>query len=98
MNIANPFALINKYKENAPVDVKLLIKELGLKFSEVNYGHEISGAIEKSGDDTYVITVNSRDSDTRKRFTMAHELGHYILHRDKIGDGIKEDRMYRAIS
>lgn len=98
MNITNPFALINEYKENAPVEVKSLIKALGLKFYEANYSNEISGAIEKSDDGTYVITVNRNDSETRKRFTMAHELGHYILHRDKIGDGIKEDRMYRAIT
>lgn len=32
----------------------------------------------------YEIYINSKDSGTRQRFSLAHELAHYILHRDKI--------------
>jgi Zn-dependent peptidase ImmA (M78 family) len=96
MTIINPFEIINQYREKAPVDVKAILKKLGIKVHEVDLGKSISGAIEKSRGGVYTISVNSADSLTRKRFTMAHELGHYMLHRDKIGDGITDNRMYRA--
>jgi Zn-dependent peptidase ImmA (M78 family) len=54
--------------------------------------------IERRGDGGYLITVNAIDSLTRQRFTTAHELGHYMLHRDRIGDGIADDRAYRSTS
>ena len=28
--------------------------------------------------------------------TAAHELGHYVYHRDRIGDGIYDDAAYRS--
>lgn len=42
---------------------------------------EISGALRKEGD-KWVIYVNSTDSERRKLFTIAHELGHYFVHKD----------------
>ena len=44
----------------------------------------------------YVITVNENHSKVRQRFTIAHEIGHYILHRNKIGDGITDNKLYRS--
>lgn len=41
------------------------------------------GEIRRSGDE-YQILVLGSDHYYRKRFTMAHEFGHYILHKDKI--------------
>lgn len=32
----------------------------------------------------YEIYINSKEPGTRQRFSIAHELAHYILHRDKI--------------
>jgi len=43
-----------------------------------------------------VVLVNASDILTRRRFTMAHELGHFILHRDLIGDGLDDDQLYRS--
>lgn len=34
--------------------------------------------------DKYNILVHSGDPDNRKRFTLAHELGHFFLHKDVI--------------
>lgn len=47
-------------------------------------------------DDEFTISVNSSHSETRKRFTIAHEIAHYVLHRDQIGDGITDDALYRS--
>src|SRR5205823_4215324 len=35
------------------------------------------------------IVVNKDDPSTRQRFTIAHELGHYILHQDYVKDESK---------
>ena len=46
--------------------------------------------------DSFLITISARDPSTRKRFTLAHELGHYMLHRHLVGDGMYDDRAYRS--
>lgn len=51
--------------------------------------------LERVGD-TFLITVAANDPLTRQRFTLAHELGHYMLHRTLIGDGLDDDRAYRS--
>ncbi len=92
----NIFALITEYKQNAPVDVEGLIEELGIKLKKCPLAADISGMIECSDKKEYSITVNDTDSPFRQRFTMAHELGHYILHRSILGEGITDNRMYRS--
>ena len=76
----------------APVDpVKIAsmegIKVLNAKFSE----DDMSGMISKNGDEL-IILVNYKEYPHRKRFTIAHELGHYFLHLNKDGEFI--DRSY----
>lgn len=49
--------------------------------------NDVSGFIRKNNDKIY-ICVNSLDNPRRKRFTIAHELGHYFRHREEIdGEG-----------
>lgn len=51
--------------------------------------YEMSGALRKEGED-WVIYVNKSDSSQRKLFTIAHELGHFFVHkkeRDEFIDG-----------
>lgn len=55
----------------------------------------ISGAIQRRNNG-FVIRINRSHSANRQRFTMAHELAHYLLHRDEIGDGIQDDMLYRS--
>lgn len=63
-----------------PVNVSNIIKKLGLIHKEHDLGANVSGVlyIEKG---TGIIGYNSGESPERRRFTLAHELGHYILHR-----------------
>ena len=86
--------IVAAHLTSAPVDVIEIVSALGLELAYENMG-ELSGKIEKSGD-TFKITVNMKDIPVRQRFTIAHEIGHYILHRDMIGDGITDDAMYRS--
>ncbi|WP_198152587.1 ImmA/IrrE family metallo-endopeptidase [Tsuneonella dongtanensis] len=56
----------------------------------------ISGEITRAPDGTYTIRVNRHDPKRRQRFTVAHELAHFLLHRDQIGNGIQDDKLYRS--
>ncbi|RBI67053.1 hypothetical protein DQW77_17790 [Roseovarius sp. TE539] len=62
--------------------------------------HEISGKIQKDttrgGESGFAIFVNSGHPAVRRRFTIAHEIAHYVLHERKIGDGIFDDALYRS--
>jgi hypothetical protein len=55
---------------------------LGISVDYVPLHENISGYL-KSIDNEWTIGVNSSHHPNRQRFTLAHELGHYFLHRDK---------------
>lgn len=64
-----------------PLDIEALIKVLGIKLKKEPMEGDNSGSLKHLGD-CWLITVNSLHHPTRQRFTMAHELAHYILHRN----------------
>lgn len=87
--------IIDRFQRTYPVDIRDMARALGLRIKEQELPDNISGKIERDWGDSYLITVNSRHSETRKRFTIAHEIAHYVLHRDLIGDGIVDNALYR---
>lgn len=61
------------------VDPVKLADQLGIIVQEVEFNDsDISGILSHEGD-KYTISINMYDSYERKRFTVAHELGHYWL-------------------
>jgi Zn-dependent peptidase ImmA (M78 family) len=63
-----------------PVDPVRIAKELGVEVLGVSFKKDVSGAlVKKEGETDPTILLNKEDGRTRKRFTCAHELGHYIL-------------------
>jgi Zn-dependent peptidase ImmA (M78 family) len=42
------------------------------------------------------IFVNANHPETRRRFTIAHEIAHAVLHPHLIGDGITDDALLRS--
>jgi Zn-dependent peptidase ImmA (M78 family) len=88
--------IVNHFREFIPVDVEGLALALGIRVNKVYLQDDLSGLIQNVGDDRFEISVNARHSDTRQRFTVAHELGHYVLHRFLIGDGNADDCAYRS--
>jgi Zn-dependent peptidase ImmA (M78 family) len=48
------------------------------------------------GPSGYAIFVNYTHPRGRQRFTIAHEIAHFVLHRDLIGDGVEDDALYRS--
>jgi len=64
-----------------PIDVEQIAKNLNINIVYENYDGELSGVLIRNEDKgEYVIGVNDRHSDKRKRFTIAHEIGHFLLH------------------
>jgi Zn-dependent peptidase ImmA (M78 family) len=97
---AEIWAVIAPYLQTAPVNVNAIAGDLGLGIFESDLGQGISGALVR--DSTYetqsgfVIFVNSEEAYVRQRFTAAHEIGHFVLHRDKIGQRIEDNYLLRA--
>ena len=61
-----------------PVDPIVIAKRLGLHVFEGRLNSDVSALIQKEvGEDARII-LNERDSVVRRRFSCAHELGHYI--------------------
>jgi Zn-dependent peptidase ImmA (M78 family) len=70
--------LTDECYDNHQLQLNVVLKKLGLLFAEAEFvDPAISGMIyAKNG--VYTVYVNRRHSQTRKRFTAAHEVGHYI--------------------
>ena len=74
--------LTNQSLSVLPVDVEKIALGIGLKVVDFPFQEEISGVlvIDENG---ATIGYNPNESNVRKRFSIAHELGHYILHANK---------------
>ena len=88
---------IRKFQKKAPVRIFTLARELGLElYTTDEFPKDISGRIDREEDGTYVIFTNEDHHLNRRRFTVAHEIAHYVLHRDLIEGGIVDDTLYRS--
>jgi Zn-dependent peptidase ImmA (M78 family) len=95
-NATNPMSIAASFFHTAPVDLEKMAGALGLSVNmNAKLPADVSGSIIRS-DRSYRIDVNSTHSFNRKRFTLAHEIAHYLLHRDLIGDGIQDNALYRS--
>jgi Zn-dependent peptidase ImmA (M78 family) len=92
----DPMQVIEQHWNSSPVPIDTIIKEIGLKLDREVLDDNVSGFIERKADGSYRIVVNAFHPETRQRFTAAHELGHYVYHRDLLGDGVGDNRAYRA--
>lgn len=64
-----------------PLDVRSLAEVLGLVLDARPMEEHMSGFLEKLNG-RWTLGVNSLHHRNRQRFTIAHEIGHYFLHRD----------------
>lgn len=80
-----------------PVHVVPIAEKFGIKvFKNRDFPDDLSGLIKKVESGKYEIHVNGNHRITRQRFTMAHELAHFLLHKNEIGDGVTDDYLYRS--
>lgn len=89
-----------RFRSAAPVNITGLAKALGLAVRQVDLGPQIAGEIfpdlYRGGPSGYTIRVNASDSPRQKRLTVAHEIAHFLRHRDRIRNKLVDDRMYRS--
>lgn len=68
-------------------DVTKIAQENGIEVFEVVFSESgIDGMIKNENGRT-AIYVNKTNPEVRKRFTIAHEIGHYVLHHSDIDSG-----------
>jgi Zn-dependent peptidase ImmA (M78 family) len=65
-----------------PVPVEQLAIFKGAEVHYEPFSGELSGMVHRQTNGKAVIGVNALQSPTRQRFTIAHELGHLILHQN----------------
>lgn len=77
----------------APVDVRRIAKSCGAVIKEDDLGEGVSGILLRTKNNTPVIGVAKDQAPVRRRFTIAHELAHLLLHD---GKEVHVDRLYRV--
>lgn len=70
-----------KYRNQFPVPLISMANDMGISVYQTDkLPNSVSGLIAKE-DDGFFIYVNNNHPITRKRFTIAHELAHFIKHK-----------------
>lgn len=85
------------YKDDR-LDIEKLIL-LSMKDIEIKYvtlDNNISGSLSREGN-KWIIKINKGHSENRKRFTLGHELAHYILHKSE-SENFIDTIFFRGIS
>lgn len=91
--------IIRRYTATAPVNIVGLADALLITVRQEDLGAdsgEIIRDIDRGGFSGYSIIVNATHAPVRKRFTAAHEVAHFLLHRDRITNRLRDDQMYRS--
>lgn len=89
---------LDRFKGEIPVRLGALASALGLEVFKSTLNPGISGLIEPSSTASsgYRIKINRHEIVERQRFTLAHEIAHFLLHRFEIGKGVVDDTLYRS--
>lgn len=90
--------ILEQFTQQEPVKLAALADALGLLVFKSSLKPDISGLIEPSNSSPsgFQIRINRHEMPERQRFTLAHEISHFLLHRDKIGGGVIDNVMYRS--
>lgn len=88
---------IDDYLSEYPVKLGEIAKRLGVKVLLSTLPRGTSGQFGQENGD-FVIRINRHEAKHRQRFTLAHELAHFLLHRDRIvaEGGWSENVLLRA--
>ena len=81
---------------SVPVDVNGIAATVGLKIVYEDFTEDISGLL-ITRESTGVIGVHSRHALVRQRFTIAHEIGHFVLrHHSQSGEHVHIDEGWKV--
>ncbi|EIK71330.1 protein of unknown function, DUF955 family [Pseudomonas synxantha BG33R] len=87
--------IILQHQASFPVAVGAIAKDFGITVMKSTMPGSISGEI-REAEGKVTIKVNRHDVKERQRFTIAHEIAHFLLHRDRLANGITDDVLYRS--
>ena len=75
-----------------PIDVENIADQLGLSVIYDDLGPDVSGLLVTNTDGAHIF-VQAHDHENRQRFTVAHEIAHFILrHQFESGKHVHVDR------
>jgi Zn-dependent peptidase ImmA (M78 family) len=93
--------------DKIPVDPARVAHALGIEVIDAYLDPDVAGAIRRDNTGRTRIYLNAEDHPNRKRFTCAHEIGHFVKHRQEDDDfeyvdyragaasmGVDEDERY----
>ncbi|MCL1891992.1 MAG: ImmA/IrrE family metallo-endopeptidase [Alphaproteobacteria bacterium] len=88
MSVSEIWAKAKELKiKTDPLDIASVVEKIfGIKLIKKDLGKSASGFLEQI-DNQWCIYINQYESEQRQRFTIAHELGHYVKHREKYANG-----------
>jgi Zn-dependent peptidase ImmA (M78 family) len=89
-------ALFAPHMQAPPVDVLACAKAVGLPIFSVDLPRGVSGMLKRVSGDSFECYVDASEPSVRQRFTAAHELGHFVFHRDSIGATHEDNYRLRA--
>ncbi len=92
-------ATIASLQVSVPVKVGEIAKALGLSVKLATLAANVSGEIRPdatAGSAGFLIRVDRHETKERQRFTVAHEIAHFLLHKDFIEGGLSDDVLYRS--
>lgn len=72
--------LVDAGVNSAPVPVDQVANHLGIRIELADLGHDCSAVLVRNGTRA-IVGVNKEHHANRRRFSIAHEIGHFVLHR-----------------
>lgn len=78
--------------DRPPTNVENICKCLAIRLIKEELDEELSGMSFVKGDKKYIV-VNQQHHVNRRRFTIAHEIGHHVLHHDYLTRNVHVDTL-----
>lgn len=97
MNAINPLDIIQRDSDETPFPIFRVMQECGLDYILRPLPENISGYMACLENSRYLAIVNNVHAISRQRFTAAHQLGHFIHHRELLGQGTVDSLEYRSV-
>lgn len=89
--------IVERHLASKPVPLGTMARDLGIEVKVSSLQPGRSGLIERT-ENGYRIKINRFETRERQRFTLAHEIAHYLLHQDLIDQSgeIVDNVLYRS--
>lgn len=92
--------VIDRHLHSAPINLEAMARDLGINVYFEPMAENVSGRITRNavtgGPSGYSIHINAGHHANRQRFTLAHELAHFAMHRDLMGNSVTDTTLYRS--